>query len=283
MAVGREVKCTKRPLGHHPVTFLALSASIILLHQPDTKFAYAGTDYSLDLFEGQEPSDGTIGLNQLVRAVVTVEILIDVTVQTDKASYTTGDDITITGKVGPVMEGQPVLIRVLDPDGALARIDPVSVEAGGAYTYTFPSGGPLMSQDGDYTVIATYRGTNEETTFFFEASGIEGKVADASSIQGDQVAFRWINPSGDVVRYTTAHLSPGVEDTFAPDLPGDWTVEAEISIGGVAIETVSSTLSVGFFVLPESPIGAIAIVTSSFAVLGLFIKLRNDSGNNKIV
>ncbi|MGH9993486.1 MAG: hypothetical protein ACREBU_07370 [Nitrososphaera sp.] len=120
--------------------------------------AYASTDYSLKLFEGSEPSDGVVGLNQEVRASLIVEILIDITVETDKDKYTSGDMITIFGKVNPVADGQPVLILVKDPKGALARVDPVSVDVTGAYTYSFPSGGPLMVNAGEYTVEVFYRG-----------------------------------------------------------------------------------------------------------------------------
>ena len=94
-----------------------------------------------------------------------------VTVQTDNTSYSTGDDITISGTVTNVQEGQPVFIRVNNPLGALARADPVTVAADGTWTYTFPSGGPLMQDSGEYTVQATYRGITEETTFDFEGTG----------------------------------------------------------------------------------------------------------------
>jgi predicted secreted protein with PEFG-CTERM motif len=94
-----------------------------------------------------------------------------VTVQTDNTSYTSGEDITISGTVTNFQEGQPVFIRVNNPLGALARADPVDVAADGSWTYTFPSGGPLMQESGEYTVQATYRGITEETTFEFTGTG----------------------------------------------------------------------------------------------------------------
>jgi predicted secreted protein with PEFG-CTERM motif len=93
-----------------------------------------------------------------------------VTVGTDEDSYTTGDEITISGTVTNVQTGQQVLIRVFNPLNALARTDPVAVAADGSWTYTFPSGGPLMRESGDYRVIAGYRGVSEETTFAFVAT-----------------------------------------------------------------------------------------------------------------
>ncbi len=91
-----------------------------------------------------------------------------VTVGTDKDSYMAGEDITISGTVTNVQTGQQVLIRVFNPLNALARTDPVPVAADGSWTYTYPSGGPLMAEPGEYRVIAGYRGISEETTFDFD-------------------------------------------------------------------------------------------------------------------
>ncbi len=95
-----------------------------------------------------------------------------VTVDTDKDSYSAGEDITISGTVTNVQTGQQVLIRVMNPLGALARTDPVAVAADGSWTYTFPSGGPLMATSGEYRVIAGYRQASEETTFDFDAGTV---------------------------------------------------------------------------------------------------------------
>ena len=92
----------------------------------------------------------------------------EVTVETDQASYEAGEDITISGTVTNVQAGQSVLIQVKDDLGALARIEPVAVAADGSWTYTFPSGGPLMTRSGEYTVLATYRSVTEQTTNLLE-------------------------------------------------------------------------------------------------------------------
>lgn len=98
-----------------------------------------------------------------------------VTVTTDKTSYAADDQITISGTVTNIQQGQPVLIRVNNPQGALARTEPVTnIAADGSWTYTFPAGGPLMRPAGEYTVLATYRGITEETTFEYAGSGETG-------------------------------------------------------------------------------------------------------------
>jgi predicted secreted protein with PEFG-CTERM motif len=96
-----------------------------------------------------------------------------VTVTTDKQSYAQDDQITISGTVTNIQQGQPVLIRVNNPNGALVRTEPVTnVAADGSWSYTFPAGGPLMSPAGEYTVLATYRGITEEATFEYAGSGV---------------------------------------------------------------------------------------------------------------
>ncbi len=259
---------------YSPTAFLVLLALTLFIHQYETKLVNAATNYSLQLFEGNQPSDGTVGLDQEVRAVVLVNILVDLTIDTDKENYTEGDTITISGEVGTIQEDRPILIRVFAPDGALARVDPVSVNAGGEYTYSFPSGGPLMTIEGVYRVEANYGDFGVGTTFMFQLEDVAAGTTQTSTLQEGEVTFKWINPGGDVAREITVPLLSPREDTFAPDQPGDWIVQAEIIIEGVTIETVRSPLSVPFFVLPESPIGVVAIIAVSMGTLGGFLCFR---------
>ncbi len=93
------------------------------------------------------------------------------TIETDKDSYASGDEITISGQLTAPTINQPILIRVFDPDGNFVRSEILDAAADGSYSYTFTSGGPLMAKSGTYRVQATYAGTvNQETTFEFEAA-----------------------------------------------------------------------------------------------------------------
>ncbi|HZC88204.1 MAG TPA: PEFG-CTERM sorting domain-containing protein [Nitrososphaera sp.] len=99
-----------------------------------------------------------------------------ITEQPDKPNYSAGDTIMITGKVtgvtGPL--NQPLVIQVMDPQGNRARLDQVQAGADGSYTYSFPSGGPLMAKNGTYTVTVTYKGASQKATFQFAATGVQG-------------------------------------------------------------------------------------------------------------
>ena len=93
------------------------------------------------------------------------------TVATDKAEYTTGDDIKISGNVGAVSGNQPALIQVFNPNGAAYRFDQIKdIGADGSYSYTLKVGGKL-GITGQYNVKVTYNNVSKETTFKFTSSG----------------------------------------------------------------------------------------------------------------
>lgn len=123
-----------------------------------------------------------------------------VTVSTDKTAYTAGEQITISGTVTNVQEGQPVLIQVFSPKVALVRTDPVTVAADGSWTYTFPSGGKLMGDSGAYEVRATYRGVTQEASFDFTA-GEEWRTINAI-IGGEPHEIRYQITGGTVESIT---------------------------------------------------------------------------------
>lgn len=84
------------------------------------------------------------------------------------------------------------------------------------------------------------------------------------------VKFEWIDPILDTVR-TTIDDTPDdlFTDVFKPKSAGTWFVKAEL--GGSPLIT---TIFVKFFTPPESPIGIIALISSSLAVLGYWIMHR---------
>ena len=92
------------------------------------------------------------------------------TVETGQPGYAAGDTIEVSGEVGTVQAGLPVLIRVFNPNGALARTDQITPIADGSYSYSFPAGGPLMGVSGEYRAAVTYRSNTEETAFNFITS-----------------------------------------------------------------------------------------------------------------
>ncbi|MCI0560501.1 MAG: PEFG-CTERM sorting domain-containing protein [Nitrososphaera sp.] len=231
-----------------------------------------------------------------------------VTVQTDQPGYEAGDNITITGTVTNIQAGTPVLIRVLNPLDTLARTDTVDVAADGSWNYTFPSGGPLMLEPGDYRVIANYRTVSAETTFDFEP----GEVWRTwnISIAGNSYVIRYqitggtvSNMAADVelatLTVTIASTSNGslkldlprnvIQSLSVPNVPtGGSDIDYEVFIDGVPGVIESDEMSatsriltipfeagaeeievIGTWIVPE--FGAIAAIVLAVAIVGIIV------------
>jgi predicted secreted protein with PEFG-CTERM motif len=149
------------------------------------------------------------------------------TVETDADSYATGDEITISGEVGTVQAGQPILLRVTDPKGVLVRVDQVQVAADGSYSYSFPAGG-LMKNSGTHTVSVSYRNTDAETTFDFTAdmTGPQWRFANLQ-IEDQTYRIRYQITGGTLAGLTadpdlamlTAMITSTADGTLTLELP----------------------------------------------------------------
>jgi predicted secreted protein with PEFG-CTERM motif len=106
-------------------------------------------------------------------------------VNTDKTNYATGDTITVTGNVGTVTPGQPVLYRVLDRQDKVYQFGEVPVAADGSYSFSFAVGGDLGA-DGQYRVAVTYAGKSAETTFNVGASELTEGFQTATLVIDDE-------------------------------------------------------------------------------------------------
>ncbi len=98
------------------------------------------------------------------------------TVSTDKTAYSTADTIKISGNVGVTPTGQPLVLRVFNPNGAAYRFDQVMPAADGSYTYDLKVGGNL-GVSGPYKVSVSYNGASKDATFTFTAAPGGGGAA----------------------------------------------------------------------------------------------------------
>jgi len=110
--------------------------------------------------------------------VVSEEVIEDVSspeptpviiVTTDKASYSEGETIVISGNVFQVIGQTPIVIQILN-EGSIVDIVQITVAQDGTFTKTFLAEGPLWEQ-GQYTVRASYQDQIAETTFNFISDG----------------------------------------------------------------------------------------------------------------
>jgi len=117
-----------------------------------------------------------------------------ITVTTDKASYSEGEIILVTGEVRDLYSGTPVSVIVKAPNGNLVFIENLTVGTDKKFNTQLDAGGALMKVEGTYTVIAQYGNASRSATTSFEFGGStatsppseeESKVTDTTvSVQG---------------------------------------------------------------------------------------------------
>jgi predicted secreted protein with PEFG-CTERM motif len=225
------------------------------------------------------------------------------TVETDADSYTTGDTITVTGQLETTNINQPLLVQILDPQGNRDRIDQVEAAADGSYSYTFTAGG-LMNTDGEYTVMVTYKTTEEEATFAFDSTDVPGenwRPIDAMIGGQEHRIFYRITGAGNSLESVEGNVdtitllaslvaaSDGTlslrfdeeifdatdEDyaVFADDVPADYDYEAYSDtedILRIDFEAGTEQIEIaGDHIIPE--FGAIAAIVLAVAIVGIIV------------
>jgi predicted secreted protein with PEFG-CTERM motif len=148
------------------------------------------------------------------------------TVETGQPSYAAGDTIEVSGEVGTVQAGLPVLIRVFNPNGALARTDQITPVADGSYTYSFPAGGRLMGVSGEYRAAVTYRNNTEETAFnFITSEGGQIWRTITVEIAGREHPIRYQINGGTLTNMTADPETATLTATINSTAPGALVVE----------------------------------------------------------
>ncbi|MEM2923652.1 MAG: PEFG-CTERM sorting domain-containing protein [Candidatus Nitrosocaldus sp.] len=92
-----------------------------------------------------------------------------ITITLDKQSYSTGDTLTVTGKVPRVITGLDVIIQIMNERNNQAALTQVTPASDGSFTAEFKLGGPFMSNSGTYKVVVTYGDIQSSAEFAFTA------------------------------------------------------------------------------------------------------------------
>jgi predicted secreted protein with PEFG-CTERM motif len=153
------------------------------------------------------------------------------TVETGQPGYVTGDTIEVSGEVGTVQAGLPILIRVFNPNGALARTDQITPVADGSYSYSFPAGGLLMGVSGEYRAAVTYRNNTEETAFnFITSEGGQTWRTVTVEIAGREHPIRYQINNGTLTNMTADPETATLTATINSTAPGALVVGLPRSI-----------------------------------------------------
>jgi len=136
-----------------------------------------------------------------------------IAVTTDKASYSEGETILVTGEVSQLLGGYALALTVIAPNGNLVSIDQLTVGEDKKFSTSLAAGGALMKVEGTYTVTVQY-GDNKinsaTTTFEFGGSTAtppseveESTVTDTTvSVQGSTDLIGYVITGGKLLGIT---------------------------------------------------------------------------------
>jgi len=150
-----------------------------------------------------------------------------IVVTTDKASYSEGETIVITGEVRDLYSGTPVSVIVKAPNGNLISIAQKDVGADKKFSTEMTAGGALMKSEGAYIVTVQYGTVNRsaETTFEFGGASVETETPLDESRVSD----------------TMVKMGDG-NDSIGYEITGGSIVSIEPDVDPITGEVVSPTL-----------------------------------------
>lgn len=120
-----------------------------------------------------------LGLKLALVAIMTLlcagfalqSVFADVTFSTDKAAYSDGESIKLTGKITPIADGQFVIVQIIDPSNSdLVTADQFLPKSDGTFSKTYLAEGPKWTQEGTYTLRIFYGEWSEKTFQFTKTS-----------------------------------------------------------------------------------------------------------------
>ena len=109
-----------------------------------------------------------------------------IVVTVDKASYSEGETILVTGEVRDLYSGTPVSMIVEAPNGNVVSIAQITIGADKKFSTEITAGGALMKSGGVYTVTVQYGTENRSATasFEFEGSTMAQPQGSTISVEG---------------------------------------------------------------------------------------------------
>ena len=88
------------------------------------------------------------------------------TVTTEKESYAAGEPVEVLGLVDIILEGTPVVIRVVSPVGNMVDVDQIVVDTDGSFSKTISTSiGGLWKETGTYTIMVNYGENSTQVEF----------------------------------------------------------------------------------------------------------------------
>ena len=116
-----------------------------------------------------------------------------ITLETDSASYETGETIHVHGTVSDYNAEDPyknfdITLRLIASNNNIISISQISLDSDGSYSTSIPAGGPLWKSDGDYTISVSHGSDrNVSVTFAFVHSEPEEEVVEETTEEAIEI------------------------------------------------------------------------------------------------
>ena len=177
------------------------------------------------------------------------------TITTEKESYSAGEPVEVLGLVDIILEGTPVVIRVVSPMGNMIHPAQVDVESDGSFSETISTSiGGKWKETGTYTIMMNYGDNSTQTQFEYGGMMSAGVQATPEfAMEEDKDSSQTIVIEDNIVDYelTCAEILGMTPDTemksMIISIKTDCDGELTITLPKEVIDTDEN----GFFVLVD--------------------------------
>jgi len=178
------------------------------------------------------------------------------TVTTEKESYAAGEPVEVLGLVDIILEGTPVVIRVVSPIGNMIHPAQVDVESDGSFSETISTSiGGKWKETGTYTIMVNY-GENS-TQVEFEYGGMLSAGVQATppppqfAIEEDELQTITLEDHDVDYALTCAEILSMTPDTEMKSLIISIQTDCDGELNITLPKDVIDTDENGFFVLVD--------------------------------
>ncbi|MDC0169825.1 PEFG-CTERM sorting domain-containing protein [Candidatus Nitrosopelagicus sp.] len=177
------------------------------------------------------------------------------TVMTEKESYAAGESVEILGLVDIVLEGTPVVIRIVSPMGNMIHPAQIDVDSDGSFSETVSTSiGGKWKETGTYTIMMNYGDNSTQTQFEYGGMMSAGvQTTPEFAMKENENMSQTITIEDNVLNYelTCAEILGMTPDTemksMIIEIKTDCDGELNITLPKEVIDTDEN----GFFVLVD--------------------------------
>jgi predicted secreted protein with PEFG-CTERM motif len=123
----------------------------------------------------------------------------EITVTTDKPSYSDGDKIMISGSTQDYISGTPITVRIISPIGNIVKVDQVDLGSDRTFSTSITATGILWQEAGAYQVIVQFGSKDRTAETTFQFAGSAGGAGNTIKVEGTDLSVKYSITNGKVL------------------------------------------------------------------------------------